>query len=347
MLSTLLLIGALIIIGVPVLAKLYYFTIQGRNKHFPDMQKKVVIVTGGTAGIGKETARLLYQLNATVIITGRDKNKAEAFFESLPMHTPQRPKMKFYQVDFKDLDQVKQFAETIKSKYKKIDVLVNNAGMMSPEHRLSEEGVELTMTVNHLAGVYLTSLLMDLLVKGGHQARVVNVSSDGQLLFKKLFKEQLESRDLWQIKIENRKVKYDAQGTYGLTKLCNVIFSRELAELIQSRGWNMKTASLHPGVVYTDAFRNFKSFPMNNAFLRPIFTTLFVFFLKTEAQGAATSLHLALCPFDEIQNGGYYGDCKVSDQINSEALQEHGKFIWEETLKVIYEKTGHLCFREK
>ena len=108
---SILLIGALIIIGVPVLAKIYFTIIRGRNKHFPDMRKKVVLVTGGNAGIGKETARLLYQLNATVIITGRNKEKAQAFLEQLPMHTPQRPKMKFYQVDYSDLEQVKQFAE--------------------------------------------------------------------------------------------------------------------------------------------------------------------------------------------------------------------------------------------
>ena len=341
-----LLIGALIIFGAPVLAKLYYFMIQGRNKHFPDMTKKVVIVTGGTAGIGKETARLLYKLNATVIITGRDKKKAEALFEQLPMHTPQRPKMKFYQVDFKDLNQVKQFAQTIKSKYKKIDVLVNNAGMMSPKHALSEQGVELTMAVNHLAPVYLTSLLMDLLVDGDRQTRVINVSSDGQVLFKSFFEEQLKAKDLWQTKIGLDGRKYSAEGTYGLTKLGNVVFSRELSEVIQARGWNMKTASVHPGMVYTDAIRRQDTFPMSNPYIRPVLSALLAFFLRTEAQGAATSQHVILCPFDEIKNGEYYGDCKVSDQVNNEALKEFGKFIWEETLKVIFEKTGHHCFTE-
>ena len=112
-----------VIISIPLLAKLFYWLKQGKNKYFPDMQNKVVIITGGTSGIGKQTAKLLHRLNAQVIITGRNKTKAKEFMATLPPHTPKRPKMDFIQVDFADLDQVKQAADKIKAKYKKIDVL--------------------------------------------------------------------------------------------------------------------------------------------------------------------------------------------------------------------------------
>ena len=348
---SILLVAALIVIGVPVLIKVYFTLIRGRNKHFPDMRKKVVLVTGGNAGIGKETARLLYQLNATVIITGRDKEKAQAFLEQLPMHTPQRPKMKFYQVDFSDLNQVKQFAEEIKTKYNKIDILVNNAAMANLEHRLSKQGIELTMAVNHLAPVYLTSLLMDLLVDAeGRQARIINVSSKAHITRKKLFAPFLKAGNLWNTKIntqETGSMKYFVMTAYGLSKLGNVAFTRGLAQLIKKNNWSIKTASLHPGGVNTDIWRPMDEIPIIKNHFKPLVLALMRFALRTEAEGAATIQHLSLCPFDEIVNGEYYIDCEVSRKQNYEDLEKYTQYLWDETIKVIYEKTGHRCFSGK
>ena len=324
------LIGALIIIGTPILLKLISRMKQGKNKYFPDMQNKVVLVTGGNAGIGKETARLLYQLNATVIITGRDKAKAQAFLEELPMHTPKRPKMKFYPVDFSDLESVKQFADIIKSKYKKIDILVNNAGCVSYTHRLSKQGIEFTMAVNHVAPVYLTSLLINLLADAKREARVVNVSSIGQVHMKKLYKPLLESKNIWNTKINKNAEsgqKYSMMGMYGLSKLANVAFKRGLAKLAKTKSWNLKTAALHLGTVYTDIWRTMDEIAIVKNYLKPIVVAVMKFFMRTEAEGAATIQHLSLCPFDELKTGGYYGDCKVSDKLNEEDLEKYGAFI--------------------
>ena len=346
-------IGAVALIAIPLLVKLFYYLKQGKNKYFPDMQKKVVLVTGGNAGIGKETARLLYQLNATVIITGRSKAKAQEFLEELPMHTPKRPKMKFYQVDFSDLENVKKFADEIKAKYKKIDILVNNAGMFSYKHELSKQGIEMTMAVNHLAPVYLTSLLMDLLVdqgEGRRQTRVVNVASCVHIDFKKQFTPFLEAKEIWNTEIGKHTkgaLKFDMLALYGLSKFSNIAFSRGLAKVIEAKKWSMKTASLHPGVIFTGLWRFMDDIAIIKHLLKPIVVVVLKFFMRTEKEGAATTQHLCLCPYQEIVNGEYYDDCRVASHVDKENLEKYTGFIWDETIKVIFEKTGHRCFGEK
>ena len=154
--------------------KLYWMG--GVNHQTQDLTGKVVLVTGGNSGIGKEAARKFYDLNANVIITGRDSKKAQKFLKELGKPSATQSKMDFIQVDFSDLNQVKKLAEDLKTKHQKLDLLVNNAGCSVMDYKLSEGGVEKTMKVNHLAPTYLTSQLLPLLEKAD-EARIVNVAS--------------------------------------------------------------------------------------------------------------------------------------------------------------------------
>ena len=208
----------------------------GVNRHTPDLSGQVVIVTGGTDGIGLEAAREFARLGARVIITGRSEKKAEAFIKSLP----EAYKVTFKKCDFANLENVKKFAKEILEQEEKIDILVNNAGLNSPEFKKSAQDLEFTIAVNHFAPVYLTSLLLPLLQKA-EKARVINVAS---------LAHRRATLDFDEIFQRDSSVGYDWLVTYGNTKMANVIFTRKLAQdLTQKNIGNVKTASLHPGAV--------------------------------------------------------------------------------------------------
>ena len=144
----------------------------GINRHTPDLSGKIVIVTGGTDGIGLEAAREFARLGAKVYITGRCEKKAQVFLKSLP----ETSNVIFKICDFADLNNVKNFALEILEQEQKVDILVNNAGLNSPDFKKSAQDLEFTIAVNHFAPVYLTSILLPHLNRAD-QARVINVAS--------------------------------------------------------------------------------------------------------------------------------------------------------------------------
>ena len=147
----------------------------GVNQYTRDLTGQVVIVTGGTAGIGKETARELARRGATVLVTGRDQDKGRRVVEEVRKEGA-KGEVKFFKVDFKDLGEVKRFAVGFKKEYGRLDILINNAGATFSNLKRSEKGVEETMLVNHLAPTYLTYLLIPT-IERTPQSRIINVSS--------------------------------------------------------------------------------------------------------------------------------------------------------------------------
>ena len=322
----------------------------GVNHHAPDMAGKTVIVTGGNSGIGLEAARELYSLNANVIITGRDERKAKKFLDSLPEPSNGQDELKFYKLDFSDLENVEDFTRKLKGNYDKVDLLINNAGANFMEYRTTAQGYEMTMGVNHLAHAYLTSLLLPELTKG-QEARVINVAFQAHL-----GREQMkgnpnpEFEDFFsnQEGVDHAET-YNWYNRYGQSKLANILFTRGLAKHIEEenakgKALNLKTVSLHPGVILTDFMRSFDQLELKSRILFKVFSPLMFMFFKTVNDGAQTTLHCALCPFDELVNGEYYSDCRIRETTPQAQDPVNIDTAWDITNKALKESLDYDAF---
>ena len=322
---------------------------QGKlNKHRQQLIGKTIIVTGGTSGIGRQAALYFYNLGADVIITGRNVKAAEKLIESLSTPQKSQAKLRFFRVDFSDLAEIQSFAETILRSYEKLDILVNNAGLFKGQYGLTKQGVEMIIGVNHLAPAYLTSLLFPLLGKG-QEARIINVSSGAHKMVQ-LGGDKADAfkGDYWQNKEgEDYAKAYSSFRSYGRSKLANIWFTRALVKRIEAAKEgnpnlrNLKVVVLHPGIVDTKLARDLSpAFKVIGLFILPIFWL----FKKSEWSGVQTTLHAALCPFEELQAGAYYQNCEVSKTNVHGRDPEYIDWLWGVTKEKVKEFTGHTIF---
>jgi NAD(P)-dependent dehydrogenase (short-subunit alcohol dehydrogenase family) len=263
------------------------------------------MVTGGTDGIGKAPAVGLARMSATVIITGRNAQKADRVVEEIRATTGY-PNVSALIADFAALDQVRKLAETVRARYDRLDVLVNNAGLVTRTRQESQDGYELMFAVNHLAPFLLTTLLLDLL-KAGAPARVVNVSSfgykRGAIHFDDLQFEQ----------------HFDHRQAYYQTRLGSVLFTLALARRLEGTGVTANV--LHPGIVKTNLSHNY----MGN----PVFRFFEQLIAISPEQGAQTSLYLAAAPEVEHVTGSYFEKQQrkpLSETASDRELQER---LWQ------------------
>src|ERR671916_46062 len=187
-----------------------------------------VLVTGATDGLGKRVALELAQRGATVLVHGRSRERCEAVLEEVQRGTGSEG-AHYYLADLSSLSAVRGLAEQILSEHDRLDVLVNNAGVIAREREETEDGLELTFTVNYLAHFLLTNLLLPLL-RDSAPARVVNVSSAGQ-----------SPVDFGNVMLERG---YDAMRAYTQSKLAQVMFTLELADRLLDTG--VTANALHP-----------------------------------------------------------------------------------------------------
>ena len=203
------------------------------------LQGKVMLVTGSTDGIGKETALELARRGATVILHGKDPGRCQrALDEAVRAARNKSPGC--FAADLASLTEVRKLAEDITARYDRLDVLINNAGVFMTSRMLSADGYEMTFAVNHLAPFLLTHLLLDLLKKSA-PSRVITVASVAH---------HRAQFDLDNLQGEKRFTGY---GAYALSKLGNVLFTYELAERL--RGSGVAVMCVHPGSVGTKLLR--------------------------------------------------------------------------------------------
>ena len=195
---------------------------------------RVFLVTGANSGLGLETARVLGLRGATVIMTARDMAKGEAAVESLRAEHPDG-RFELRELDLADLESVRAFAGSVD----RVDVLVNNAGVMMPPHTLTEQGYELQFGVNHLAHFTLTILLFNKLLQS-EDPRVVTVSA---LLHQK---GRIHFDDL------HGNHNYGRMKYYAQSKLANVVFALELHRRLRGNGFGMRSVLAHPGITATN-----------------------------------------------------------------------------------------------
>ena len=192
--------------------------------------KRTILVTGATDGIGKQTALELARLGAEVWIHGRTRDKAERVAEQVGARGA-------FVADLASLDEVRALAADVEARAPSLDVVVHNAGVFEETRALSADGYERTLAVNHLAPFLLTHLLLPLL-EAHRPSRVVNVSSGVHA--------QRGGLDLDDLQ---REVGYDGQRAYAASKLCNVLFTNELARRLDDP--TLSVFALHPGVIAT------------------------------------------------------------------------------------------------
>lgn len=272
------------------------------------MQHKIVLITGGTAGIGMATAIGLAKKGATVVIVGRNAEKAAKAVQEIKAESGNGD-IDYLTADLSSIQSVKQLVVDFKAKYDRLDVLVNNAGAVYSEFKKSVDGIEMQMATNHIAPFVLTNGLLDLL-KQAPQGRIVNVSSNAHYLCK-----NIDFEDLYMSK------KYDGLKMYAQTKLCNVLFTSAMAERLQ--GTNVTINALHPGFVRT-AIGN-----KNGGLFYKVFWTILTAFAISVEKGAETSIYLASSPEVEKESGKYWVKSKHkwhSHYSQTEGLKER---LWE------------------
>ena len=271
------------------------------------MGGKVALVTGGTSGIGKATAMALAAMGADVVVVGRDRGRGERAAEEIRAQTGGRVDLAL--ADLSSQAGVRSLAGEFKRRYDRLDVLVNNAGLVQSTRTETPDGLESTFAINHLAPFLLTNLLLDTL-KESAPSRVVTVSSEAERWG------NIDFDDL------QSKKRYRGFPVYGMTKLANIMFTYELAERLEGTG--VTATCMHPGAVNT-------RFGTNNSGPMTILFRAFKPFMRTPEQGADTVIWLASSPDVEGVTGRYYSDRKPLEPKKIANDPAARRRLWEES----------------
>ncbi|MGC5011674.1 oxidoreductase [Streptosporangium sp. DT93] len=252
----------------------------------PDQAGRVALVTGANTGIGLETARVLAGRGATVVIACRDTAKAAAAVERIGAGAMSGVRVEVLRLDLASLESVRRAAGEFLDRHERLDLLVNNAGVMIPPLSRTEEGFELQFGVNHLGHFALTGLLLGGLLKTSG-SRVVTVSSIAH---------QQGRMDLGDLRAER---SYNAYTAYGRSKLANLMFTYELQRRLAAAGAGTIALAAHPGVSRTELSRNM------SPVLRTLNDVVGGLVLQNARMGALPSLRAATDP--AARGGDYYG----------------------------------------
>ena len=269
------------------------------------MQGQVCVVTGATSGIGKAAAAALARQGAEVIVVGRDPGRAEATAAAIQADGAPPPKVEI--ADLARLDQVRALAGRLNQTLDRVDVLINNAGLVLNERQVTPDGYEHVFAVNHLAPFLLTNLLRPKLTASA-PARVITVSSDAHTAAR------LDLDD------PNLEHGWSSWRSYSNSKLANILFTRELAGRLDGTG--VTANCLHPGVVRTGFGRDAR--PLMRAGI-----TIARPFMLSPERGADTIVYLASSPDVAAKTGGYY--VKREPREPSAAARDDGlaRGLWE------------------
>ncbi|XP_035511785.1 retinol dehydrogenase 12, like isoform X2 [Morone saxatilis] len=269
------------------------------------LDDKTVVITGANTGIGKETAIDLAKRGAKVIMACRDMERAQAAVKEV-VESSGNENIVCMKLDLSDSKSIREFAEAI-NKEPKLNILINNAGVMVCPYGKTADGFEMQIGVNHMGHFLLTHLLIDL-IKRSAPARIINVSS--------------MAHSWGSINLEdiNSEKSYDKKAAYSQSKLANILFTRSLAKRLEGTG--VTTYSLHPGVVQTDLWRHLNG--LQQAVMKMVSP-----FTKSSAQGAQTSIYCAVEPSLEKESGGYYSDCAPAECSAAGKDDNVAQKLWE------------------
>jgi len=257
---------------------------------FPDQHERTAIVTGGNGGIGLEAARMLAQKGARIVLGCRNAEKAKAAVDAIGAAVP-GAEVEVLPLDLSSLASVRDFARAYGARHARLDLLINNAGVMAIPRRDTADGFEMQLGTNHLGHFALTGLLLEL-VLGTPGARVVNVASSAHRAGKMNF-DDLQSRE-----------SYARWGAYGQSKLANLLFTFELQRRLAAARATQICVACHPGYAATDL--QFVGARMDGSRLFALAAGIGNRLLAQSAeQGARPAVQAALGP--DVKGGDYWG----------------------------------------
>lgn len=280
------------------------------------MQGKVVIITGGNAGIGRETARALAAQGASVVLAVRNVEAGEDAKRDI-IETTGNPRVEVMRVDLARLADVRRFAAEFKRTHDRVDVLVNNAGFHTSQRTLTADGYESTFAVNHLAHFLLTNELLDLL-KRSAPSRVVTVASEAHRGGSLAFIDDPDAERSW-----------SGVRAYSNSKLANVLFAFELARRLQ--GTRVASFAVHPGLVRTGWGRG-----QGSGLLR-VGVALGSPFMISAKRGARTSVYAASSPELDGVTGKYLKRERVAQATADAHDAVAARRLWELSERLVGE----------
>jgi NAD(P)-dependent dehydrogenase (short-subunit alcohol dehydrogenase family) len=275
------------------------------------MKGKTVVITGGTSGIGEVAALELAQMGARIVLVGRDKPRAQTTLARLRERGPGLAHTVHY-ADLTRLAEMKRVAAQIAGVEQRIDVLINNAGAMFAARRVTEDGLERTFALNHMAYFVVTAGLRERLTASAG-ARIVNTASDahrGAML------------DFDNLQSEKG---FGAMQAYGRSKLCNILFTRELARRLHGTG--VTANCLHPGFVAT-------RFGDQSGGLISHMVWLAKYFAIPPTEGAKTVVYLAASPEADGVSGKYFYKCRATTPSPAAEDDHAASALWERSVEL-------------
>jgi len=253
-----------------------------------DLKGNVIIVSGGNSGIGFEAVKIFAAKGAAVIMACRSLDKAKQAYESIIVDNAEADIVTMH-LDLSSLDSVKKFAAEFKSKYKRLDVLLNNAGIMMMPYGTTKDGFEQQLGVNHIGHFALTGLLFDV-IKATSKARIVNISSNahkfGGMRFDNLMFEDGKG--------------YRPMRAYAQSKMANLLFTYELQRKVDSAGLDVMVLAAHPGASATNLGREME----NKAYFK-FFVKIFASMSQSAYDGTLPGVRASLDP--QAVAAAYYG----------------------------------------
>lgn len=287
-----------------------------------DATSLTAIVTGGSSGIGLETARVLALRNAHVIIAARNLEAARQAKETI-LNDNKSARVDVLKLDLCSFSSIRAFAKEFIALNIPLNILINNAGIMFCPFQLSEDGIELQFATNHLGHFLLTNLLLDKMKEtaknSGIQGRIVNLSSVAHI------------HTYWEGVLFdhiNDPTKYSDKKAYGQSKLANILHANELSRRLRAEGANITANSLHPGLIMTNL--------MQHTYFLMRFLKFFSSYLwKTVPQGAATTCYVALHPQLEGVTGKYFSDCNEGSSSAYGRDEGLAKKLWDFSNKLV------------
>ncbi|XP_064484315.1 retinol dehydrogenase 14-like [Ornithodoros turicata] len=288
----------------------------GRCKCLNRVDGKTVLITGGCTGIGFETAKTMAARGGRVIFTCRNLEYGELAQQKIIEQTG-NTEVFVKRLDLASIPSVRFFAKQFLETEKRLDILIANAGRTAPRQRtVTNDGFEITIQSNHLGHFLLVNLLLDLIKKSA-PARIVVVSS---------MIHRWATFDIDDFFVERH---YSQSRAYGISKLLNIYFARELSDRL--RGCDVTVNSLHPGLVKTKFYRD----TPHTLLGRFLVTVAIPLFSKSPTEGAQTSIHLSLSPELEHTTGKYFMDCKETRPVASALNPVLQRKVWETSEKCL------------
>lgn len=274
----------------------------------PDMRDKVVVITGATSGIGAVAAEQLAAMGARIVLVARDRARAEAELARLREKGPGLRHSVYY-ADLSSLEDMKRVGREIAAAESRIDVLINNAGALFSHRTLTADGLEMTFATNHMSYFVLTEMLRQRLIASA-PARVINTSSDAHR------RNKLDFDDLQSAK------GYAGFKIYGRSKLCNILYTQELARSLAGTG--VTANSLHPGFVAT-------RFGDQSGGSFSVMVRLAKNFAISPEKGAETIVYLASSDDAAKVSGEYFYKCRRATPTKEAQDDEAARRLWRES----------------